>query len=349
MGGRRTTSFFAVDVTDLVEVGQSAEMVMDDPTTSFLPLTFAPYYDNEKFLVKPLPLKAGQPARVTVPVMNRTRKPVELAVRFGIRDFNIGAPEWVEIGRVEHITLKPSESREVSIDWTPKRGSVHVCMLVHLVGHYTERADANPAQTRVLGALGDLFGASALAASRDEDINQLNRDLDKWNNDPVFNPPGVGDQGQQGGISDTRQRNLGPVSGLPEWAWNKLKNKIPGWLPGGKNISDLATKGRVSADLPKVSVSYQGHEVVGVGGSVDVGSAPGSDPHGNIFDSNLTVSVDTPVGSHDITVNTGVRVSDPVQRNVSSPGGGLSTPAGDFTHGGSAVYYHAGCDVQLGC
>lgn len=181
MGGRRTVSFFAVDVTDFVDVGQSAELVMDDPTTSFLPVTYAPYYDNEKFLVKPLPLSVGQPTRVTVPLMNRTRYPVELAARFGVLGYNIGASGWQEIGRVEHIALKPGESREVSVDWTPRRESVHVCLNVSLEGHYTASDDPDGIGPRSFGRLTAMLGASAHAA--------------------------------EGGISETRQRNIGPIGG----------------------------------------------------------------------------------------------------------------------------------------
>ncbi|HVR44640.1 MAG TPA: hypothetical protein VMS56_14485, partial [Thermoanaerobaculia bacterium] len=129
-------TLFATDQNEAVDVAQAAEIVAG-PTleNSFLPATLAPYYDDRKFLVEPLPLAVGKPATIRTPLVNRTEKPVELTATFSMKSLNIGARDWNEIGRAS-IALQPGETKEVHYTWTPEESTGHVCFKIEIGGRY---------------------------------------------------------------------------------------------------------------------------------------------------------------------------------------------------------------------
>lgn len=181
------SKFFATDVTDLVDVAQVAHVRMERLPISFLPTTYAPYYDNEKFLVSPLPLVVGKPVTVKVPLTNHSKFDAELTSTFLVNEFNIGAPNWTEIGKVKDIRLKPGESREVSITWTPKEAVGHLCFRINLTGRYLPKTTA----ARSRGWFASLMSLPGLGVF------------------PV-------EAAEAGGINESRQRNIGLVKDLRE-------------------------------------------------------------------------------------------------------------------------------------
>jgi hypothetical protein len=137
-GSSAEPQFYATDLTDFVDVSQVAQVTVQNlPPFSFLPLTYAPYYDDNKFLVEPLPLRMGQPVTVKVPLQNRSKFPAELRATFLASPANIGSPHWDEIGIVDKIKLEPEERREISIQWTPSREQGHLCFQVKVTGVFS--------------------------------------------------------------------------------------------------------------------------------------------------------------------------------------------------------------------
>ncbi len=132
------STIFATDATDLVDVAQVAHVTFqaERPSQgpSFFPDGFSPYYDPDLIKVEPLPLRVGRPVTVSVALENRGKDAAELTASFQVNHLNIGAYSWTEIGKVEHIRLKPGEARRVSVNWTPGEAQTHQCFRVELSG-----------------------------------------------------------------------------------------------------------------------------------------------------------------------------------------------------------------------
>jgi hypothetical protein len=130
------STFFATDITGLVDVGQTVEMTMkrERLKVSFMPPAFSPYYDGKRFQVNPKRLLVGQPTTVSVPLVNNQKVPAELQVRLFVKGLNIGAPDWPKVAESETFTLAPGESRMVELTWTPTETAGHVCFQVEVWG-----------------------------------------------------------------------------------------------------------------------------------------------------------------------------------------------------------------------
>lgn len=126
------TTIFAADVTDFVDVAQVGHLTFQKiiEAGSFFPDTFSPYYDPNAPEVTPLPMQVGRQVTIRMPLVNRNKFAADVDVIFGIHDWNIGGVEWPEIGRVKNVRLQPGEHKDVSIQWTPERSSIHVCFSV---------------------------------------------------------------------------------------------------------------------------------------------------------------------------------------------------------------------------
>jgi hypothetical protein len=175
------STFFATDVTDLVDVAQVGHVTFQNVTNSFLPDAFSPYYDDNILSVAPLPMIVGKPLTVKVRLLDNTQFPAELTVTFKATDWNIGATTWPEIGKVENITLKPGESKEISVTWTPHEAQSHQCFRVEISGHYT-----------------------ALNNTRANFLMAALLPVTNWGN--AFSPPASSDT-----LLGSLQRNIGPV------------------------------------------------------------------------------------------------------------------------------------------
>lgn len=185
---RHESTFHAADVTDFVDVGQVAHVQFDNTRPSFLPQTYAPYYDDKQFLVEPLPLTIGRPVTIKVPLTNHTEADAELTVIFQSNELNIGAKEWPEIGRVSRIRLEPGESTEASIEWTPRDRKGKRCFRVHLSAEFPQRSV--PGQRAGFG----LFPLASLVA-----VAQA--------------------EGEKTTVTESLQRNIGLVSKpILDWA-----------------------------------------------------------------------------------------------------------------------------------
>lgn len=132
---RHDSRFYATDLTDFVSVEQVCHVKFIMSSPAFLPLTYAPYYDDKAFLVEPMPLRIGAPAKITIPLENRDRRPAELTVTFLTQGHNIGGTDWGEVGKVDNVRLEPGETREVSVSWSPKV-EAYVCIKVEVFGRY---------------------------------------------------------------------------------------------------------------------------------------------------------------------------------------------------------------------
>ena len=140
--------FFAVVQDDLVEVDQVAELNFGTPgQISFLPYSFAPYYDGKYFLVSPTPLVVGQPATITVPLTNRRGVPMELYISVALLEWNIGLTQWSDIGESAPFVLQPLETREATVRWTPGREAGHVCFRLNVWGREPARSATNSLPT----------------------------------------------------------------------------------------------------------------------------------------------------------------------------------------------------------
>ena len=148
------STYVATDVTDFVTVSAAAHVRFENRVPSLLPDTFAPYYGGEKFQVSPLPLAVGRPVTVSVPITNRTEYEADATIVFAKSGSNIGGVQWQEIGRVAPVNLKPGESRDVSVTWTPTDQQTHLCFQVSASATYRiadgQRLMANTAQAWAL-------------------------------------------------------------------------------------------------------------------------------------------------------------------------------------------------------
>lgn len=147
------SKILATDVTDLVDVAQVAHVTFQAGTVVdfFFPDAFSPYYDPDLIKAEPLPLIAGRPVTISVALENRTKDAAELTATFKAKGLNIGAVQWPEIGKVEHIRLKPGEARRVSINWTPGQATTSLCFKVEVSVQFDGRAAAM-SEGRVLTA-----------------------------------------------------------------------------------------------------------------------------------------------------------------------------------------------------
>ena len=131
------SSFFATDLTDMTDVAQVAHLDFRPVTRTFMPDTVAPYYDDKFFVVTPLPLVAGQPCTIRVPLKNRSNFDAVLTATFQTNHWNIGGG-WGKIGEVAGIKLKPGEERNAELTWTPGESS-HLCFKIDITGKYLPR------------------------------------------------------------------------------------------------------------------------------------------------------------------------------------------------------------------
>jgi hypothetical protein len=174
---KHVSTFFATDITEFVDVGQTVEMTMSPQKLAFLPPAFSPYYDGKHFKVSPSPPRAGQPTTVSVPLTNRQKTPFELTVRLLKNPQNIGLRDWTKIAESQTFTVKPEETKLVDLTWTPTEESSHLCFKVEVWGTM-KRAGTGPPWLPV---------NVAIAAS----------------------PPRKDDAGRQ--LLESRQQNIGPV------------------------------------------------------------------------------------------------------------------------------------------
>ncbi len=204
-------------MTDLVDVAQVGQVTFQAGTvvSFFFPDAFSPYYDPNVIKVEPLPLMAGRPVTVSVALENRTKDAAELTATFKATAWNIGGVRWPEIGKVEHIRLKPGEARRVSVNWTPGQAQTSLCFKVEVNVLFDGRAGGR------LG--GTVVAASVLPAAA-------------W--------------AQQGGAAPQNstpaqgsvQRNMGPVK-------SGRQCPLPG-SPTGPQPGPLPTPTPVSSGMP---------------------------------------------------------------------------------------------------
>jgi hypothetical protein len=178
-GDQHGARLFATDLTDFVDVAQVADVIFERRREwSLRPAGFAPYYDSKAMTVEPLPLRVGQPTKLTILLANRTLDIAEVTAAFHARETNIGGVKWDAVGKAERITLAPGESRKVSVTWIPQKPDPHVCFKVDMTA--TFQSAVKPKAHGASQVLAAALGASpALAAS----------------------PP----------VSESLQQNIGPV------------------------------------------------------------------------------------------------------------------------------------------
>ncbi len=232
-------TFFATDVDDLVDVAQVAHVtIVQSSEDDFFPDTFAPYYDGHNFLVEPLPLVQGSPATIKFPLKNHGKNPVELTATFSVQDWNIGASDWQEVGKVEHIVIQPGETKEVVGTWTPQMTSSHICFKIEISGHYLAAAPEINVQLAgfIVGA--KLFSATALGVHADQNIPSATRSRNLGPVQPSINPCDIAVEA--GYYTDKHMIKRNPGESLLEYAkrtgglyhaqYNNLKDLAPYWL-----------------------------------------------------------------------------------------------------------------------
>jgi len=259
------STFYAADVTDFVDVAQVCHVKFITSSPTFLPLTYAPYYDDKAFVVEPMPLQVGRPARITIPLENRDSRPTELTVTFLTQGHNIGKADWGEVGKLESVRLEPGETRAVSVTWTPQVDR-YVCIKVEVFGQYlTAKADA--AAPRAIFA-SFLPGAGQVRTVASTAV-------------------------QEGGVFESVQRNIGQaIDAGVEFAKGKLNEQFEeifgdGTVPIAPGVSLDPAKGRVSAGASG-DLSVNGKKVAGFTAKGDIGAEGSSDPR-KILDFNFKV------------------------------------------------------------
>lgn len=128
------SAIYATDVTDFVDIGQVGHVRFPIVQENFFASPCTAGFDPNLIRVEPLPMVAGRPLTLTVKLENRQKSDVELTATFQATDWNIGANTWKDIGQVDNIRLKPGESKDVSVRWTPTAEQVHQCFRVQLKG-----------------------------------------------------------------------------------------------------------------------------------------------------------------------------------------------------------------------
>jgi hypothetical protein len=192
-GDQHGARLFATDLTDFVDVAQVADVIFERRREwSLRPAGFAPYYDSKAMTVEPLPLRVGQPTKLTILLANRTPDTAEVTAAFLARETNIGGVKWDAVGKAERITLAPGESRKVSVTWIPQKPDPHVCFKVDMTATFQPSAKKAHGAAQVLAAA--LGASSALAASAP--------------------------------VTESLQQNIGPVTlppcGKPEFGTNNV-------------------------------------------------------------------------------------------------------------------------------
>jgi hypothetical protein len=276
------SSFFATDLTEMIDVAQVAHLDFRPITRSFMPDTVAPYYDDKFFVVTPLPLVAGQPCTIRVPLKNRSNFDAVLTATFLTNHWNIGGG-WGKIGEVAGLKLKPGEERMAQLTWTPGE-SRHLCFKIDIAGTYLPRAARAQAMVQPV-----LYTADAMPVA-----------------DDAKEKPVAG---------ESRQRNLGPVERIKEKIKEKAEDIANNYgIPvlGGT----LKKDGRIHYGVPGPTVEVGGHEVFSSGAKADIGAAPGSDASKDIININYSAKVETPFGEKSISGSVGVRISDKVQNDL---------------------------------
>lgn len=260
------STFYAADVTDFVDVAQVCHVKFITSSPAFLPLTYAPYYDDKAFVVEPMPLQVGRPARITIPLENRDPRSAELTVTFLTQGHNIGKADWGEVGKVESVRLEPGETRAVSVTWTPQVDR-YVCIKVEIFGQYlTAKADApgsRVAFASFLPGAGQVQTVASMALQK------------------------------EGGVFESIQRNLGQaINAGVEFAKGKLNEQFEeifgdGTVPIAPGVDLDPAKGRVSAGASG-DLNVNGKKVAGFTAKGDIGAEASSDPR-KILDFNFKV------------------------------------------------------------
>jgi hypothetical protein len=173
-----TAKFFATVLDEAVDIGQVAEVeVFQAGNLALLPRGFAPYY-SETFTISPKPLVVGQPTRITVPVGNPLKVPLELSVRFLNNMANIGSSNWTTLGETEKFVLKPGETREFSITWTPQKEEGHLCFAVEVWGReLPQRAERENPLTLFVSAYAQAPAAPAPASGGSSMMDRRQQNL----------------------------------------------------------------------------------------------------------------------------------------------------------------------------
>ncbi len=312
--GASTTHLFATVVEEAVDVGQAVEIIGQQGELAFLPLTYSPYYDGEKFKVEPLPMRVGHPVHIRVPLMNRKKEPYELTVKVLANPPNIGMFNWTEVGRTETFVLKPGESREVKVTWVPTEAAGHLCFKVEVWG--------GPVSTRAGSGLKLISTAFAADAAKPLDSRQRNF------------------------AQVARDKAWEKIKDLPkdlksgwDFARRQAEEKYGDGIPTPVGNIDPRT-GRWSTEFDIGEVNIGGQTVVKAKGRLEAGATPGSDPTKDIADFRAKGTVKGFGISKSIEYRAGVRISDEVQRNVSAGMGGVGSQSG------AAVRRSPGCDMQ---
>jgi hypothetical protein len=184
---RHVSTFFATDITDFVDVGQTAEIIMAPQKLSFLPPAFSPYYDGKHFKVTPTPVRVGQPTTVSVPLTNRQKSGAQLNVRLLQNPQNIGLRDWTKIAESETFTLAPGETKTVELTWTPTEALAHLCFKVEVWGELQRAGIDGP-----WFALGRAYAADPQPKERVATIRGAGAPRD-------------------GVLINSRQQNIGPI------------------------------------------------------------------------------------------------------------------------------------------
>ncbi|HZU44366.1 MAG TPA: Ig-like domain-containing protein [Terriglobales bacterium] len=129
-----TSTIYATDVTDLVDVAQVGHVRFPDVKPAFFASPCTSGFDPNLITVEPLPMMVGRPVTISVKLQNRQKIAVDLKATFQATDWNIGANTWKDIGEVDKIELNPGDVRDVSMKWTPTAEQIHQCFKVRLSG-----------------------------------------------------------------------------------------------------------------------------------------------------------------------------------------------------------------------
>jgi hypothetical protein len=187
------SAIYATDVTDFVDLGQVAHVRFPDVKENFFASPCTDGFDPNLITVEPLPMVAGHPLTLKVKLENRQKSDVELNATFQATDWNIGANTWKDVGRVNNIHLKPGESRDVSIQWTPTAEQVHQCFRVQLKGGTKSASSGLHVLTASFQPGATLFAVLAASDAADNGGGSVQRNVG-----PVSScrfsppPPGIG-------------------------------------------------------------------------------------------------------------------------------------------------------------
>jgi hypothetical protein len=213
--------FYATVLGDFVDVGQVAELITENPRGSWFPDTYSPFYDPKHFQIEPNPPVPRKSTTFRVPVQNNTQFAADVFLTLWTQASNIGGMGWGEVARSENFTLRPGESKRVTMTWIFEPAPGHQCFRVIVNGWVHDKKDdgkgLNPAEFLTLLTLQEPKGKPD-PKGKSTELDGRQQNLGKVAPTPTPTP------------APPPKPPLRPTPIVPNFDWWNFVTGIPGFI-----------------------------------------------------------------------------------------------------------------------